>query len=54
MILSRIYKTQKELERIVKNLHKQGKSDEEVKQAIICYLQESKRKMNPNGDLDII
>lgn len=43
-----------ELKKIVSNLKKQGKSEEEIRKAINIYLQEFKRKNNPNGDLDII
>jgi len=43
-----------ELKKIASNLKKQGKSEEEIRKAINIYLQELKRKTNPNGDLDII
>jgi hypothetical protein len=43
-----------ELKKIVSNMQKQGKSQEQIKQAISVYLMESKNKINPNGDLDIV
>lgn len=43
-----------ELKKIASNLKKQGKSEKEIKRAINLYLVENKRKINPNGDLDII
>lgn len=43
-----------DLKKIVANLQKQGKSDQEIKQTVSLYLIESKKKINPNGDLDII
>lgn len=43
-----------ELQRIVENLRKQGKSKSEIKQTISLYLTESKKKINPDGDLDVI
>ncbi|WP_180953860.1 hypothetical protein [Bacillus sp. M6-12] len=47
-------KQMNELKRITANLKKQGKSETEIKQAISLYLTESKKKINPNGDLDIV
>jgi hypothetical protein len=43
-----------DLRRMSDNMRKQGKSDEQIKKAISLYLIESKKKINPNGDLDII
>ena len=43
-----------ELKKIASNLKAQGKSEEQIKQAISLYLIESKKKMNPNGDLDVL
>lgn len=43
-----------ELKKITSNMQKQGKSEEQIKQAISLYLVESKKSINPNGDLDII
>lgn len=45
-----IYKTKQEVEKIAKNLYKQGKSSKEVKQAISLYLKESKKRINPNNE----
>lgn len=43
-----------DLKKIVATMQKQGKTDEQIKQAVSAYLIESKKKINPNGDLDII
>lgn len=43
-----------DLENINQNLSNQGKSKKEIKQAIHVYLTESKKKYNPNGDLDVV
>lgn len=49
-----MFKQMAELKNITSNLRKQGKTDDQIKRAISAYLDESKRKINPNGDLDII
>lgn len=43
-----------ELKKIVSNMKQQGKSQEEIKQVISLYLTETKKKINPDGDLDIV
>lgn len=49
-----MYKVMFDLKRIANNLRKQGKTDEQIKNSVSVYLKESKRKINPNGDLDIV
>ena len=44
----------KELKLIKQNLRNQGKSNEQIKQVISLYLVETKNKINPNGDFDVI
>lgn len=41
-----LLKVQQDLEKIVDNAYKQGKTHEQVKQMIKVYLKESKRKVN--------
>lgn len=48
------WKVMNDLKKITSNLQKQGKTDEQIKQAIRIYLEESKKKINQNGDLDIV
>jgi hypothetical protein len=43
-----------DLKKIASNMQNQGKSDEQIKNAISLYLIVSKKKINPNGDLDIV
>ncbi|WP_155918575.1 hypothetical protein [Heyndrickxia ginsengihumi] len=47
-------KRAEELQNIIFNLQKQGKSQEQIKKVVSLYLIETKKKINPNGDLDII
>ncbi|AZV43667.1 hypothetical protein BAOM_3058 [Peribacillus asahii] len=49
-----MFKQMAELKKITENLRNQGKTNEQIKAAIGAYLDESKRKINPNGDLDIL
>lgn len=44
----------KELDKIIKNMNQQGKTKQQIKNAIGIYLKENKKKVNPNGELDII
>jgi hypothetical protein len=48
-----LVKVIEDLEKLTENLRKQGKTKEQIKLAIGIYLEESKKKINPNGDLDI-
>lgn len=43
-----------ELKKIIDNMKNQGKSDKEIKQVVKAYLFESKKKINTNGDLNVI
>lgn len=47
-------KQMNDLKKIARNMKKQGKSDEQIKKAINLYLVTSKKKINPNGDLDVV
>lgn len=47
-------KQMNDLKKIAANMNKQGKTEEEIKQAINLYLIESKKKINPVGHLDEI
>jgi hypothetical protein len=49
-----VLKQMDDLKKIASNMQNQGKSDEQIKNAISLYLIESKKNINPNGDLDII
>ncbi len=53
-MISMFLKQMQELKDITRNMKNQGKSDEQIKQVISLYLVESKKKINPNGDLDIV
>jgi len=43
-----------DLNKVVDDLQNQGKTDDEIKEAVKVYLEEFKKKINPNGDLDVV
>lgn len=48
------YKQIGDMKKMAANMKKQGKTKQQIKQAISNYLVENKKKTNPNGDKDII
>ena len=49
-----MYKVLTKLEQLSNRMKQQGKTDEQIKSLVSLYLMEFKKKINPNGELDVI
>lgn len=50
MLLHKVYQVMQETKSLATNLRNQGKSEEQIKQAINVYLSETKKKINPHNE----